>query len=179
MKILTIDCDWACTHEKFIDVIKYCLSQQEHKDVIFVKEHHFAALYIPKNTYLFNLDHHNDLGCNLRDKGQANAGIAHKANWIRTLMAKDFLNGYHLIHNYDSPCEHDDYVGLSEYKLENLDRTYDINLLYKHSFDKIIVCESYTNVHPRYKMLYSILKLLFKNGKEPECKNLEQQILIK
>ena len=69
MKVLSIDCDWAITFKKRLEVID--LFVKKFKDVntiYFAQEHHLFYSEIKKNDQLYNLDHHHDLSYNKEQK---------------------------------------------------------------------------------------------------------------
>jgi len=164
MPVLTIDCDWAKTHEKFIQLIHLVLDKYPiAEELIFIQEHHQAYPLIQKGEILYNIDHHHDLGYENNHLIVEKQGRYGPANWVYALIYQNIITEYHWIANIDS----DYYFPDIENKMNNVKaftRELTLDKIYSLSFKKIIICES-RRYEKRAAVTFDVLKAIAKTHK--------------
>ena len=164
MNVLTIDCDWAKTHEKFLQLIRLSLDKYSTADeLIFIREHHQAYPFIQKGDVLYNIDHHHDLGYENNHLTIEKQGVYGPANWVYALIYQKIIAEYHWIANIDS-----DYYFLDiENKMNGVKaftRELTLDKIHPLSFKKIIICES-RRYEKSAAITFDVLKAIAKNHK--------------
>ena len=140
--ILTIDLDYIQNKKTFLDVLSlFNLFVKDNKPIIFCNAHHEAFEFIDKNSNLYNLDHHHDLGYDPISFQEAHRKKYREGNWIYGLIIEKIINSYTWIKNYDSKLDVA-YINDNLRNFKKLKISTDLNLLFNIKFEKLIVCES-------------------------------------
>lgn len=175
MKVLSIDCDWAFTFKKRLEVISLFLKKFKHLDTIyFAQEHHLFYSEIKGSDKLYNLDDHHDLSYNNDQRVRAQNKLIEAANWIHALQLHKKLNYYFWVGNFNSSFDFKDNPHSITANFKYFNFSHEIKDLYKNKYDKIVVCESKRhsdNCFILYEVLKTITKSLNKKVKILKTKN--------
>jgi hypothetical protein len=183
MNILTIDCDWAITFKKQLEVINLFVKKiNKINTVFFTQEHHLFYNLINKEDKLFNLDHHHDLSYTMEQKKRAEDKLIEAANWIYALKLHKKLNHYLWVGNFTSSFSYEQtpYEITSDFDYFNF--SYNIEDLYSYVYGKILICESKRfnkESYCLYEILRNIAISLNKKIKVIKTKNSQRYLQIK
>lgn len=148
-----------CDLEKFHKLFFFLLYKGKSltKDDIYIGMNHDEINYFLKNVnekiYLYNVDHHHDLGYPSNDEDTNAFEQLGVGNWVTFLNKEKKLSSYTWIHNKNS-----NHPRLKE--IENLKRyshSTDLAALEHITFDKIFICSSWEWVPLKYESLFDIL----------------------
>mgnify|MGYP003134785965 FL=1 len=166
MKVLSIDCDWAITFKKKLEVIDLFVKKFKNIDTIyFAQEHHLFYSEIKGSDQLYNLDHHHDLSYNKEQKERAEDKLIEAANWVYALQLHKKLNFYFWVGNFNSIFNFKDNPHSITAAFKNFNFSHDIEDLHKNSYGKILICESKRFDNDGF-ILYEILKTISKATKK-------------
>jgi hypothetical protein len=158
MNVLTIDCDWAITFKKQLEIINFFIKKINKTDTIFfTQEHHLFYNIINKGDKLFNLDHHHDLSYTPEQKKRAENKLIEASNWIYALKLHKKLNHYLWVGNYTSSFSYKENPHEITLDFKYFNFSHDIKDLYPYTYNKILICESKRFNKDAY-CLYEILK---------------------
>lgn len=183
MKVLTIDCDWAITFKKQLEVIDLFIKKIKKIDIIFfAQEHHLFYNFVNEGDELFNLDHHHDLSYTKQQKNRAENKLIEAANWVYALKLHKKLNYYLWVGNFDSSFSYDENPHELTFDFDYFNYSHEIEDLYKYDYKKILICESKRydkNAYCLYEILKKIAISLNKKIEIVKTKNSQSYLQIK
>ena len=134
-------------YNKISSWLYYMAKQLPVENIIFIESHERIIKHIPEdgNTFLFNIDHHHDLGYDDKNKDIEDENEVNCGNWGRYLLNKNLLQAFIWIGNKEINKSG---TNITAYNYIN---SFNLNNLYA---DKIIICLSPEWVPEHYHPLF-------------------------